>query len=164
MDESGVNRGLTGRFGRAKSGKRVMESFDDSPKDKLTLISAISLNGVFAEAEFKGSMDKVRFENYSENLLIPFLKPGTTVIMDNLSSHKGIEHLFNQKGIDVLYLPPYTPEYNPIEMMWAKIKNYLRKNRAKDIHQLKENITKAFNLINIQDIKGWFNHCGYQCS
>ena len=157
---------LTSGYGRALSGKRAMESFDDSPRDKLTLVSAISLNGLFAECEFKGSMDKARFEIYSRDILIPTLKSGDTLLMDNLSSHKSkeVKELFKEKGINILYLPPYTPEYNPIEMMWAKIKSFLRKNRSKDILQLKENITKAFSLVNIDDIKGWFNHCGYPCT
>lgn len=162
LDESGVHRGLNKNYGRAKSGKRVNDSFDDNPKDRLTLISAISLEGVFAEAEFKGGMDKTKFKNYSTDYLIPLLRPGMTVVMDNLSSHKGIEHIFQQHNINVLYLPPYTPEYNPIEMMWEKIKNYLRKNRAKDILQLRNNITKAYNLITSKDIQAWFIHCGYE--
>ena len=149
---------MTKRYGRAKSGKRVLESFDESPKDRLTLISAISLDGLFAEA---GSMDKVKFINYSIDILIPDLRPGMTVIMDNLSSHKGVEEIYNRYGINVLYLPVHTPEYNPIEMMWETIKNYLRKNRSKNIQQLRENITKAFNLITTENIKSWFLHCGY---
>lgn len=106
-------------------------------------------------------MDKTKFRNYSLSYLIPELKPKSTVIMDNLSSHKGIEDLFKQHQINILYLPPYTPEYNPIEMMWEKIKKYLRKNPSKDIQQLRLNITKAYQTITSQDIKSWFKHSGY---
>lgn len=154
---------MTKRYGRAKSGKRVFDNFDDSPKDRLTLVSAISLDGLFAEMEFKGSMDKEKFYNYSDQILIPEMKVGSTLVLDNLSSHKGIEDLFKIHGIDVIYLPPYTPEYNPIEMMWEKIKNYLRKNRSNSLDMLKENITKAYQTITNQDIQGWFKHSGYLC-
>ena len=107
-------------------------------------------------------MTKIDFRGYCSEILIPELKIGSTLILDNLSSHKDIEDLFLEKGINVLYLPPYTPEYNPIEMMWSKIKNYLRKNRSKNLDGLKEIITKAYSTISIDDIKGWFNHCGYE--
>lgn len=162
MDESGVNRGLTRRYGRARKGKRVLESFDEMPRDKLTLISAIGLNGIVGSYEFKGAMTKIDFRGYCSEILIPELKIGSTLILDNLSSHKDIEDLFLKKGINLLYLPPYTPEYNPIEMMWSKIKNYLRKNRSENLDELKEIITKAYATISIEDIKGWFNHCGYE--
>ena len=110
-------------------------------------------------------MTKDIFYNYSKEILIPSLKYGMTVVMDNLSSHKDkyIEDIFLEKGINILYLPPYTPEYNPIEMMWAKIKHFLRKNRSQNIEELKKNISKAYTNITKDDIKGWFNHCGYEC-
>ena len=109
-------------------------------------------------------MTKIDFRGYCSEILIPELKIGSTLILDNLSSHKDIEDLFLEKGINVLYLPPYTPEYNPIEMMWSKIKSYLRKKTSLTLKDLKENITKAFDTITIEDIKGWFNHCGYECT
>lgn len=108
-------------------------------------------------------MTKHDFRAYCVEILLPQLKKGATLVLDNSPIHKDIEDIFTDKGIDVLYLPPYTPEYNPIEMMWAKIKLFLRKNRSKNLTQLKQNITKAFNSITNQDIKDWFLHCGYQC-
>lgn len=107
-------------------------------------------------------MKKDDFRGYCLEILLTELKPNSTLILDNLPIHKDIEDIFKDKNIDILYLPPYTPEYNPIEMMWAKIKHFLRKNRSKDLSHLKQNITEAYQTITIQDIKGWFYHCGYQ--
>lgn len=108
-------------------------------------------------------MTKHDFRGYCIEILLPQLKNGATLVLDNSPIHKNIEDIFIDKGIEILYLPPYTPEYNPIEMMWAKIKLFLRKNRSKTFNQLKQNITKAFNSVNYQDIKHSFLHCGYDC-
>ena len=114
--------------------------------------------------EFEGYMMKETFRHYSLEELIPKLDINTTVIMDNLSSHRACQDLFEQHNINVLFLPPYTPEYNPIEMLWEKIKRYLRKNRSKNMSDLMGNVTLAYQTITIQDIRGWFIHSGYLCS
>ncbi len=163
IDESGIQKNMTRRYGRIIGGERLRESAPGGHWDSTTIISSVRLNGEIAALTLDGATDAVAFQTYVENLLCPTLGTGDIVIMDNLSSHKvaGIREAIEAAGATLLYLPPYSPDYNPIEMMWSKIKAYLRKTKARTTDALENAISNAFDSISVSDIKAWFAFCGY---
>lgn len=163
LDESGVNLGMIRRYGRGIGGQRVV---DHSPLNKprgTTLISAIRSNEVFAQTSYTGGTTKERFLRYVREILVPELKPGEIVIMDNLAAHhiQEVGLLIQQTGAQLLYLPPYSPDLNPIEKLWSKIKAYLRKCRALTFEGLKMALQEAFDTITVSDCQHWFASAGY---
>jgi transposase len=111
----------------------------------------------------EGSVDTEAFRLYLEQVLGPALQPGDIVVMDNLSVHKvaGLTELLASRGARLEYLPPYSPDLNPIEKCWSKIKTALRKAKARTLEALEEALKKAFASITESDARAWFNHCGY---
>jgi transposase len=111
----------------------------------------------------EGSVTGDVFEVYINQALIPQLKNGDVVIMDNLSVHKkdGIEKRITAAGAKLIYLPPYSPDYSPIELCWSKFKEFLRAKATRILKELDTAITEGLNIITKEDIIGWFNHCGY---
>ena len=112
----------------------------------------------------EGSMNREVFETYLEDVLCPTLKRGQVVVMDNLSSHKGgrVRELIEGKGCELVYLPPYSPDYNPIEQSFSKLKGYLREAGARSQQTLMEVIGEALRTISASDALGFFEHCGYR--
>ena len=127
------------------------------------MISAIGLRGVFAPAVFDGPTDREVFRAYVQQILAPQLRHGDIVILDNLSSHKaaGIREAIEFAGAELLYLPPYSPDFNPIENMWSKLKTYLRSVAARTFDDLCEAIAEGFQTITQSDCRGYFQNCGY---
>jgi transposase len=111
----------------------------------------------------EGATTKEVFESYIEQVLAPTLRDGQVVVMDNLSSHKGerVKELIEERGCELIYLPPYSPDFNPIEQAFSKIKNLLREARARVYEALVEVIGKALSAITLEDSQGFFEHCGY---
>jgi transposase len=163
IDESGVNLALTRSHGRAAPGERVVEAVPQNYGSNVTLLAALSLNGVSAPWMLEGSVDTEAFRLYLEQVLGPALQPGDIVVMDNLSVHKvsGLTELLASRGARLEYLPPYSPDLNPIEKCWSKIKTALRKAKARTLEALEEALKKAFASITESDARAWFNHCGY---
>lgn len=163
IDESGVQNNMTRKYGRTFGGKRLRELVPGNTWDTTTLISSIRYNGSFAPMTIDGPIDAEAFKVYVSEILCPTLNSGDIVIMDNLPTHKvpGIAELIEKAGAHLLYLPPYSPDYNPIEKMWSKIKSTLRRIKARSIIELNEAMTVAFNEINSSDAIGWFKSCGY---
>ena len=128
------------------------------------MLSAIRLGGVIeqATAVFDGAMNKLTFEMYVEFCLVPSLSSGDVVMMDNLSSYKGVlvRELIESIGAHLVYLPPYSPDLNPIEHIWSKVKSYLRKVGVRSLLALQYAIGEALCTITAKDIAGWFKHCG----
>ena len=116
--------------------------------------------------EISGALNGVIFLEYIRNDLAPTLRQGDIVIMDNLRVHKvaGVRQAIEEKGASVLYLPPYSPDLNPIEMLWSKIKAFLREQKARDAVILLDKIQEAYSTISLQDILGWFSAAGYMQS
>ena len=114
----------------------------------------------------EGPIDRGVFEAYVEKVLLPSLRHGQVVVMDNLSSHKGerIRELIESTGCELLYLPPYSPDFSPIEEGFSKVKGLLRKAEARSREALVEAMGKALNAITAQDARGFFEHCGYRTS
>jgi transposase len=163
IDESGVNLALTRSHGRAAPGERVTEAVPQNYGSNVTLLAALSLTGVSAPWMLEGSIDTEAFRLYLERVLAPTLQPGDIVVMDNLSVHKvsGLTELLASRGARLEYLPPYSPDLNPIEKCWSKIKTALRKAKARTLEALEEALKKAFASITESDARAWFNHCGY---
>lgn len=163
LDESGINIGMERRYGRAIGGKRVV---DHSPLNKpkgITVLSAIRSDGVFAQANYPGGTTKEKFQQYMQATLVPGLKPGDIVVMDNLAAHHapGIAQLIAHAGAHLFYLPPYSPDFNPIEKLWSKIKAYLRKCRALTFEDLERALQEAFASVTALDCRNWFACAGY---
>lgn len=165
LDESGVNIDMVRRYGRAKNKNRVNDYAPVNTPKKTTLVSSVRLNGTQAYEFFQGSLNGKNFLSYVKNTLIPTLKKGDIVVMDNLSCHKvkGVKEAIEEAGASVLYLPPYSPDFNPIEMMWSKMKTLLRNWKTDTPELLYSVIPDAFSSVSVSDISGWFTASGY-CS
>ncbi len=163
LDESGTTTAMTRRYGRARRGKRVDAAVPHGHWKVLTLTAAVRLDGVGGCLVLDGATDAMVFETYSERLLAPALGPGDIVILDNLSSHKhdpAIEAI-RAAGAEIRFLPPYSPDLNPIEKMFSKVKEYLRAAAARTVEDLIDAIGRALKTVTGQDIQGWFKSCGY---
>ena len=135
LDETGATTDMTRRHGRAPKGKRVDAAVPHGHRKVMTLTAAIRVGGVGACLVFDGATDTACFETYVEGCLVPTLRPGDIVIMDNLSCHKTaeVERLVRSAGAEVRYLPPYSPDLNPIGAMFSKFKGFLRSVAARQI-------------------------------
>lgn len=162
LDESSAKTNMCPLRGRSPKGERCFASVSGSWQTT-TMLSSVRLDGTTECMVFDGSVNKAIFSIYMENLLLPALNPGDTVIMDNLSSHKNSfdEKMFKAKNITIKYLPPYSPDFNPIEKMWSKIKTLIREKAASTKEALFKAIQDAFNEISAQNVEGWFKSCGY---
>ena len=164
IDESGAKTNMTRLYGRAKSGQRAL---DDAPSGHwctTTMISSVRLDGSTDCMVVDGATTKDIFKAYVEQILLPTLKAGDVVVMDNLSAHKNQEtiDLIESVGAELWYLPPYSPDLNPIEKMWSKVKSILRTLKARTEKALINAIAKALEAVTASDAKGWFESCGYQ--
>ena len=132
-------------------------------RPNMTIIGSISLEGVNAAMSFEGAVNGDIFRVFVEQVLAPTLCEGDVVVMDNLASHKvkGIEEAIQRRGAQLLYLPPYSPDFSPIEECWSKVKAWLRKIEARTFDALNEAIEYAFQKVTRSDLAGWFRHCGY---
>jgi transposase len=129
-----------------------------------TLIAALSIQSIQAPWILEGAMDGAAFEVYVEQVLVPTLRRGDIVLMDNLSFHKAprIRLLIESVGAHLEFLPPYSPDLNPIELCWSKIKTALRAAKARRFEALLDALDDAFGSITQQDAQAWFAHCGYR--
>jgi transposase len=164
LDETGVNCAMTRLYGRAFSDERIHEYIPDARFERTSMIGAMGLNGVIAPMVYKGTMDGKFFTEYVIQFLAPAMKKGDTLILDNLSVHKvaGALDALTEKGITILFQPRYSPDFNPIELAWSKIKAYLRKMKARTYDALFIAIGESINTITEKDIMGWVKHCGYE--
>jgi transposase len=163
VDESAINTAMTRRYGRAPRGQRVYDSAPRNYGSHTSVISALSLRGLVATMAVEGAVDTLCFDAYIERILGPQLRRGDVVVLDNLGAHRAsrIEEVAVERGARVLWLPPYSPDYSPIEQCWSKIKSYLRGAKARTADALDKALAQAIKLVTKTDIRGWFNHCGY---
>ncbi len=164
VDECGTHTSLAPIYGYAPRGERLRLSVPRKRGKNTTLLSSMSLEGMGASLAVEGATTARVFETYVEKVLVPSLEPGQIVVMDNLGAHrpKRIRELIEQRGCELVYLPAYSPDYNPIEEAFAKIKNLLRKAAARTKEALVEAIAAALSAINAQDARGFFEHAGYR--
>jgi len=161
LDEAGVDTSMTPTHGWAPRGRRVEGS---APKSwsTTTVVSALGLDGVRGSLAFPGAMDEPAFRTYVEHVLAPHLRPGDLVVMDNLRVHDSpaAEAAIRRAGAKEVRLPPYSPDYNPIEEMWSKLKARLRRTAARTTPALYQAIADALDHITTRDIRGWVQHSG----
>jgi transposase len=155
---------MTRAWGRAPRGERIAEATPQGHWKVLTTLGAMSLRGMEAAMTIEAATDGEIFTAYVEQVLCPKLKPGDVVVLDNLSAHKvaGIDEKIEACGARLLYLPPYSPDLNPIEKLWFKLKQFLRAAKARTAEALDQAITEALRTITAQNAQAWFRHCGYR--
>jgi transposase len=163
LDESGLHLGMTRLYGRAEPGMRVVESTSGYSGAHYTVVATLGMNGVSAPFMFEGAMNRDTFDLYVDQVLLTELQPGDVLVLDNLSAHKlsDLEDRLAQHGVRVIFLPPYSPDLNPIEKCWSKVKTALRAAKARTFDALVEAIKLAFESISLDDASRWFAHCGY---
>jgi transposase len=163
VDESSTNVALTPRYARAPKGERA---FGKAPRNwgkNVTLISSIGVEGMGASMSIEGSSDTDSFGRYMREVLAPHLEAGQIVLMDNLSVHtsKWVRDLIEEKGCQLWLLPSYSPDMNPIEEAFSKLKALLRKAKARTLEALFEATAEALKAVSADDARGYFEHCGY---
>lgn len=163
IDECGSNIALTPLSARAPRGQRAYGVAPRNWGKNTTLIAGLTLSGIQAPMILEGAVDTLAFEVYVEQVLVPSLKPGQVVVLDNLGVHKGgrVRQAIEAKGCQVLFLPAYSPDFTPIEQAFSKLKAWLRRLGARTREALEEAIALALEQITAQDAHGWFWHCGY---
>jgi len=163
LDEVGAHTALTRLYGRAPRGARLVDAVPQGTWATTTLISAIRRGGVVAALLFPGATDEAAFRHYVDQVLIPALRPGDIVVLDNLSAHRrpGVARALRRAGAAVWFLPPYSPDYNPIEKIWAKVKAHLRKAGARTTEALWGAFAQALQTVTAADCQNSFAHCGY---
>ena len=163
VDESGANLSFCRLWARAPRGLRAFGSTPQNWGENISILSALCLRGTLASMHVEGSTDGAVFLSYVEKVLAPQLWPGALVVMDNLSSHKvaGVEEAVAAAGARLRYLPPYSPDLNPIEQAWSKLKAHLRSVAARTYSELARAIAAGLELITPADARGYFHHCGY---
>jgi transposase len=163
FDESSVNCGMTRLYGRALSGQRVNDYVPDVRFERTSMMGAMGLRGIVAPMTFKGTLNGEIFKTYVREYLAPVLEKGDNFVLDNYSVHKMKDILqpLVDKGVNILFLPPYSPDFNPIESAWSKTKAILRGLKSRCFEKLVDSIAVAFDNLSFNDISHWFSHCGY---
>lgn len=167
VDESGAWLGLLRSYARSLKGTRAVDDAPRRREGKVSLIAAVTPRGLDAEQCLihPGAVDTKAFLIYLREVLVPTLRPGQVIFMDNFTIHhnKDVRKLVEGAGCFLAYLPTYSPDFNPIELVFSKIKAFLRKARAAQVDALIDAITQALATVLPQEVKACFNHCGYVC-
>ncbi|MBD5094840.1 MAG: IS630 family transposase [Subdoligranulum sp.] len=165
LDESGINTNLSRRYGRAVGGERSVDKTPLNTPANTTILSSVRLNGETAYTIYSGGTTREKFLDYLKNTLIPTLHEGDIVVMDNMRTHhvKEVQTLLQGADIKLLYLPAYSPDLNPIENMWSKIKAIPRKLKIRFLPLLAQAVAEAFSMIHPSDCAGWFSAAGIPC-
>ena len=163
IDETWTSTGMTRRYGRAPRGRRCLDSAPHGHWETTTFVGALRRCRLTAPLVTDGPMDGEIFLAYVRQFLCPTLQPGDTVILDNLSSHKvaGVEAAIIARGARVRFLPPYSPDLNPIEKLFSKLKARLRKAAARDMETLWKEIGELLNTVSASECTNFFASCGY---
>jgi transposase len=163
VDEMGTNTSLAPLYGWSRRGLRAHLKVPRNWGKNVTLLASITRRGLGPCLAVEGSTTREVFETYLEHVLAPTLAPGQVVVMDNLSAHKGgrVCEIVEGRGCKLLYLPPYSPDLNPIEQAFSKVKGILRRAEARSREALIEAMGLALGAVTAQDIQEFFRHCGY---
>jgi transposase len=164
LDESGAKTNMSRLYGWGLEGERVVDNVPGGHWGTTTMISAMRQDGVATAMVTEGATNTLVFGGFVESFLVPVLRPGDIVVMDNLSSHKAslVAPAIEAVGAEVWYLPPYSPDFNPIEMMWSKVKAQLRSIAARTKRTLITAIGTALRSITPSDTAAWLTHAGYR--
>jgi len=164
VDEMGTHTSLAPLYAYAPVGERAFFEIPRNRGTNTTLLSSLRLEGMGPSMAVEGATTREVFETYVEHLLVPALRAGQLVVMDNLGAHrpKRVRELIEGKGCEVAYLPPYSPDLNPIEEAFSKVKHILRKLSARGKEALIEAMSRALGVVSTEDVRGFFAHCGYR--
>jgi transposase len=165
IDESAVNTAMTPTHGRAARGERVHGSAPRNYGEQTSIVGALAFGrGLVATMTLTGAVDTLAFDAYLARILCPRLRKGDVLVLDNLNVHTAsqVEQVAEERGAQVLWLPPYSPDFSPIEQCWSKIKTALRAAKARTREELEKALAQAIKLITKSDVRGWFKHCGYR--
>ncbi len=162
-DEAAVLTNMTPRYGRAPRGERVVDYVPQGEWERLTIAAGIRLSGVCGALAYEGGTTAEACEAFCAQGLAPGLRRGDLVIMDRLSSHQdpAVLEVLKELGVEVKLLPAYSPDFNPIEQAWSKVKEAVRRARPRTAEALIAAVGAALRAITTEDIRGWFTHCGY---
>ena len=161
FDASSVNLAYTRNYGRALKGKRIKQGIKDCRFQRQSILATINTEKVMADMVFEGTLNKELFAYYLRFHLAPILKKDEILVMDNSSVHKSklVMETIAELGLNVLFLPPYSPDFNPIELLWSKIKSILKKLKARTYESLINSVGFALSEISTSNLLNWFNHC-----
>ena len=168
LDESAILTNMARRYGRSPRGQRAYAKVPFGHWKRLSVLSALGIEGVLATMSVEAATDGATFAAYLEQVLLPVLrerKPDAVLVMDNLRPHKTpeVQAVLDGSGFPYRYLPSYSPDLSPIEPGWAKVKAYLRRVAARTVEALQQALAPALDSITAQDAAGFFRHCGYAC-
>jgi transposase len=168
VDETGTNSSMTPLYSRSKVGERAFGKAPRNQGTNLTVVGAIALDGLRCMMAYENGTTKQAFLKFVTDALVPSLHKDDVVVMDNLNAHyaEGVREAIEAVGASVLYLPPYSPELNPIEHTWSKLKALLRRAEARTLRTLAAALKASKAEISRSDLFGWFENCGYsaQCA
>ena len=159
----GANVSLSPLYAWSRKGQRAFGSAPRNWGKNVTLLASITREGLGPCLALEGSTTREVFETYLEQVLAPTLRPGQMVVMDNLSAHKGgrVKEIVEGRGCELVYLPPYSPDFNPIEQAFSKVKGLLRRSEARTREALVEAMGRALSAVSASDARGFFGHSGY---
>lgn len=162
IDEMGVAANLTRLYGRSQSGHRVVRAVASPHQQRVSVMGAMAVAGVRKLLTCDDAVNGEIFEIFIDEL-VPELESGDVVVMDNVAFHKraSLKEKLAAVGAKVLFLSPYSPDFNPIENLWSKLKSLMRGFGGSTREMIEAALNKAFALVHVEDIKGWFAHCGY---
>ena len=163
LDESGANLGMTSDYARVEGGQRAKMPKPFDTGEKFSVIGAISMTGIVAMMYIASAVNGNIFKTYIEQLLLPKLRRGQFVIFDNVNFHKSKEliELIESVGVKVVFLPPYSPDLSPIEKMWSKIKEILKRKKPRSKAEFHDSLLEAIMSVNDDDFEEWYESCGY---
>ena len=166
VDEMGMVRGMRLGYGYAPRGERVHDVAPVGRGKRLNVLGWMGLDGDGMLAGWKGSVNTEVFNHFIEKYLFPSLKKGDYVVWDNASFHRDERLLckLKSRGVKLVRLPRYSPDYTPIEMLWQKLKHYIKKARIDKFGELEDGLMEAIEKIESTDVQGWFRHCGFNVS
>ena len=162
-DETGFHLALTRAYGRATRGRRVNQSVPRNHGKAVTLIGSLGLRGLLAPLSIEGAIDTVVFDSYVRHALVAQLRPKDILLLDNLPVHQAsqVEQAVVAVKAQVLWLPAYSPDFSPIENCWSKVKTLVRGRQPRTPKELNTALREALKAVTLDDIDGWFRHCGY---
>jgi transposase len=164
IDETGTTIAMTRRYARSPRGQRANARVPRNHGKSTSLVAAFTVDGIGEAMSIEGAIDGVVFQTFLDKYLCPSLRPGQIVVMDNLSVHKSakVREMIEARGCQLLFLPPYSPDFSPIELAFSKIKQFLRKAAARTQSALDLAIASAIDTVTSSDALAWFRHCGYR--
>ena len=166
LDKSGVTTDLLRRYGRSPRGQRLVDHAPFGHWQTYTILAALRHDGLTAPAVFDGPIDQPNFVAFVEQVLVPTLRPGGIVVLDNLSVHKhpAARAAIEQAGAALWFLPPYSPDFNPIELVFAKLKAVFRAARPRTFDQVCELLVRVLGLVTTAECANYLRHCGYSAT